>query len=218
MPEQLDAVGLPVVLVLGAAFLAWYFAGNELMRRRARRLALWTKRVVDPAGGRQSVRWLSQQAFRLEVEEAGSPFRSLQVTGLVESWDVPMVWLWNRLRGRRDMVLLQVCLRQPPRWGFEVYRPGSVLAGDARHFARQEGWPEAPLDDLVVAADNDGPRRLAVELVGLLEAERWRLVRLALRRRGTHLTLALNVPDPAALDPARLASLTRRLADRAASP
>src|SRR5438094_2623088 len=165
MPELGDSLGLAVALGLGLLLVAWYWAGNELMRRRAHRLALWSKRVIDPLGGSQTIRWLGGQAFRLEVEGATAPFRSLALTGLVESWDVPMVWAWNRLHGRRDMVLMQASLRQQPIWGLEVFRAGALLAGDARHFARQEGWPEAPLGEFTLAGGGGTPQRLATELV-----------------------------------------------------
>src|SRR5438128_242165 len=117
------------------------------MRRRSHRLALWCKRVIDPFGGTQTIRWLSGQAFRIEIEAASAkaPFRSVLLTGLVESWDVPLIWAWNHLHGRRDMILFQATLRSQPLWGLEVYRPGTVLAGDSRHFARQEGWVDSPL-------------------------------------------------------------------------
>jgi hypothetical protein len=203
-----------VALGLGAVLVGWYVAGNELMRRRAHRLALWSKRVIDPVGGKQSIRWLGGQAFRLEVDGPRPPFRSLMVTGLVESWDVPMVWAWNRLHGRRDMVLLQATLRAQPLWGLEVYRPGTLLAGDSRHLARQEGWTEEAMDDLTVAAAGEPPRRLAAELVQVLDAERPRLVRLAVRRQGSHLTLALNVPDPRRFEPGDATRLAQRLAER----
>jgi hypothetical protein len=216
VPDLGDSLGLPLALGLGVLLIAWYVAGNELMRRRAHRLALWSKRAIDPLGGKQSIRWLGGQAFRLEAEGTQAPFRSLIVTGLVESWDVPMVWAWNRLHGRRDMVLFQATLRAQPLWGLEVYRPGALLAGDARHLARQEGWAESPLDELTVAAAGEPPRRLAAELVQVLDAQRARLVRLAVRRQGSHLTLALNVPDPARLDPAEVNGLARRLAERIA--
>jgi hypothetical protein len=210
----LSALGLPIAIALGVAFVVWYFAGNELMRRRAHRLALWCKRVIDPLGGTQTIRWLGSQAFRLEVEGPRAPFRSVMLTGLVESWDVPMVWAWNRLHGRRDMVLFQATLRQQPLWGLEVYRPGTILAGDSRHLARQENWPESSLGELTVAAPGAPPARLAEELVGVLDAERSRLVRLAVRRQGNHLTLALNVPDPRAFDPRDVTRLAERLAER----
>src|ERR687886_1345729 len=111
------------------------------------------------------------------------------------------------------MVLLQATLRAQPLWGLEVYRPGALLAGHARHLARQEGWAESPLDELTVAAAGEPPRRLAAELVQVLDAQRARLVRLAVRRQGSHLTLALNVPDPGRFDPARVHGLAQRLAD-----
>jgi len=216
MPEFADAVGLPVALALGALLLGWYVVGNELMRRRAHRLALWSRRIIEPLGGTQSIRWLGGQAFRLEVDgTVQAPFRSVHVTGLVESWDVPMVWAWNRLHGRRDMILVQATLRAQPVWGLEVWRPGTLLAGDARHLAQQEGWQDAAFDELQVATAGEVGRELAISLIGDLVSERRRLVRLAVRRQPPHLTVALNVPDPKSLDPGSVRGLATRLADRA---
>ena len=212
MPEINDQLGLGIAIAVGAVLLLWYLGSNELMRRRAHRLALWTKRVIDPLGGKQSIRWLSGQAFRLEVEGAHAPFQSLLATGLVESWDTPVIWAWNRWRGRRDLVMLQLTLRKQPLWGLEVFRPGTLLAGDARHYASQEGWTESSLDGLQVACGGDAPLRLAQDLVGLLDSERGRLLRLAVRRQGHHLTLAMYVPDPAGFEPRQLSSLAERLA------
>ncbi len=207
-----DQFALLILIALGVLLLGWYIAGNELMRRRARRLALWSKRVADPLGGTQYIRWLTSQSYRLEVEHPHAPFASVALVGLVESWDVPMVWLWNRWHGRRDLVLVQMALRQQPIWGLELYRPGSLLAGDARYAARQEGWPEEPLDDLCLAAGGAAPADLARRLLAELGERQVDLVRLAVRRRGPHLSLALNVPDPTRLDPADFARLLERLA------
>ncbi len=216
MPELPDSLGLPLAIGLGVLLLGWYWAGNERMRRRAHRLALWSKRAIDPLGGVQSIRWISTQAFRLEVDGPSlkAPFRTLILTGLVESWDVPVVWAWNRLHGRRDMILLQAMLQAQPLWGLEVYRPGTMLAGDSRHLAHQEGWTESALEDLSVAAGGDAPLQLATELVEVLDHERTRLIRLAVRRQGNHLTLALNVPDPGDFEPDKVCRLAQRLAER----
>jgi hypothetical protein len=212
--ELPDSLGLPIAVGVGVLLIAWYLAGSELMRRRVHRLALWSKRVIDPLGGSQSIRWLGGQAFRIEVEGPNAPFQSLMLTGLVESWDVPMVWAWNRLRGRRDMVLVQASLLKQPTWGLEVHRPGSILSGDSQHLARQEGWSESALDEFRVAAGGDAPARLAADLVNTLGPERSRLIRIAVRRQGQHLTLALNVADPSAFDPRDATRLAQRLAER----
>src|SRR5919202_840899 len=195
MPESL---ALPALLVVGGGLLVWYLAGNELMRRRGHRLAVWSKRALDPLGGTQSILWLTPQAFRLEVDAPrAAGLKRVSVTGLVESWDVPMIWLWNRWRGRRDMVVLSLSLAEQPLWGFEVFRPRSILAADARHYAKLEGWQLEPDEDLMIAAGGDGPRQLARRLLGVLQDERPNLIRLAARRQGALLTMALTVARPA---------------------
>ena len=213
MAELPESLGLAIAVALGIFLLGWYFVGNELMRRRAHRLALWAKRVIDPFGGRQSIRWLGGQAFRLEVDDPKAPFRSLSLTGLVESWDVPMVWAWNRFHGRRDMIVLQATLRSQPIFGLELFHPRSILAGDARGFARQEGWMESTLDEFVVAAAY-AQTTLVTDLLSLLGEERARLLRLAVRRQGDHVILALNIPDPGSFNPADAARIMTRIAER----
>lgn len=206
-----DQAALPVVLLLGGGLLGWFVAGNELMRRRARRLAVWCKRASDPLGGRQAITWLTTHSFRIEVQEPKAPFRSGAITGLVESLEVPMIWLWNRRHGRRDMVLFEVTLRRQPIWGLELYRPGTLLAGDARHAARREGWEEGTLEEFRVAPADGAPHELACALLAELAAQRTNLVRLAVRRGGTHLSLALNLPDQSALPPAGFCQVAQRL-------
>lgn len=215
MPVSLDQALLTLVVLLCVVLVAWYVAGNEVMRRRAHRLALWSKRVLDPSGGRQSIRWLSTQSFRLEVEEPRPPLAGGTITGLTESWDVPMLWLWNRAHGRQDMVLVQLTLRRQPLFGLELYRPGSLLAGDSRHLARREGWPEEPLDEFTLASRAGPARELASRLVATMQADRRRLVRLAVRRQAPNLTLAINVPERQRPDPASFNLLLRVMAERA---
>ncbi len=213
MPQITNQVALPLVLSLGAFFIGWYLVGNEIMRRRARSLAVWCKRALDPLGGKQAVQWMTLNTFRLEAEGLRAPFQQGSLTGLTESWDVPIIWLANRLRGRRDMVLLRARLRQQPIWGLELYRPGSLLAADARHFAREERWEEEPVDELRLASNGGArPRQLAQQLLADLGPQRAQLIRLAVRRRDTHLTLALNVPRLAQLAPEEFQRLCERLA------
>lgn len=206
-------LALPIVFAIGVVLIGWYLVGNEVMRRRGRSLAVWCKRSLDPLGGRQAIQWLTTQSFRLEVEGLRAPFGSGTLSGLVESLDVPVIWLANRAYGRRDMVLLQVSLRQQPIWGFELYRPRSVLAGDARKYARDEGWTEIAVDGFQLASAS-GPKmeKPARELMAALGDEATNLIRLAVRRRGLHLTLALNVPDRSRLSPQDFSRIVERLA------
>lgn len=212
MPFLVENLALLLVLVLGALLIGWFVVGNEVMRRRGRSLAVWCKRALDPLGGRQAIQWITTQSFRLEVDGLRAPFTAGSLTGLVESLDVPIIWLANRANGRRDMVLLQLSLRQQPIWGLELYRPKSVLAGDARKYALEEGWTETVFDGLRLAAVGPGMEKVVRELTAELGDEATNLVRLAIRRRGLHLTLAMNIPDRSRLTPERFTEIVQRLA------
>lgn len=204
---------LPLVLALAFLLIGWYVAGNEVMRRRARTLAIWCKRALDPLGGKQAVQWTTTQSFRLEVDGVRAPFVAGSINGLIESMDVPIIWLLNRATGRRDMVLLQLSLRQQPIWGLELYRPGSVLASDARKYVAEEGWTETVIDGFRLASVG-GPtmEKIARELLAELGEQQPDLVRLAIRRRGLHLTLAMNVHHRSRMEPARFTQMVDRLA------
>jgi hypothetical protein len=164
-------------------------------------------------GGKQAIKWFTLHSFRLEVEQATTPaIRSVALIGLVESWDVPVIWLWNRLNWRRDMVLAQLVLKSQPLSGLELYRPRAVLAGDAQHAARLEGWDEEPFDEFRIAPATPSSLALARQLLSDLQTQRQHLIRLSVRRRDTHLSLALNVPELAALEPEAFYDLLSRLA------
>jgi hypothetical protein len=124
-----------------------------------------------------------------------------------------MTWLINRLNGRRDMVLVQLALRQQPIRGIELFRLRSLLAGDARELAAQEGWTTEPFEEFQLASmPGATPQRLASDLLAALGPRRADLLRLALRRRGLHLTLALNVPDRRRVQSAELTRVLEALA------
>jgi len=212
MAAALSQLALPAVVVLSLFFIAWFVIGNEVMRRRGRELALWGKRAIDPLGGRQAIQWITMHSFRLEVQGMKAPFSSGSLTGLVESWDVPMIWLGNRIRGRRDMVLVQATLRQQPIWGLELYRRRSVLGTDARRAGAEESWPDRPLEEFRLAAPGETLEGLARQLIDDLGPDRGNLVRLSLRRRAPNLTLALNVPDRRRLTPGDFNQLLERIA------
>jgi hypothetical protein len=217
---NLDDYGIPLVFALAAIFIAWFFAGAVVNRRRLAQTARWVRRALDdyrlpePSKSTLSIKWISTNAFIILLEGARHPFTGLAATALLRSRDMVTIWLLDRIVGRRDLLMLRCELPRLPIWGVEIFRPRSILSGDIRQTAKREGWPieSAASGPLMTAHGGGKAGELCSALLDALGDRRQEVVRLAIHRRAPHLTLALDLPDPTSADPRETMQLAERLA------
>lgn len=103
-----------VVFWVAIAFLAWWVVGTQWNRRRARALVAALRDEVPRLGTQVTVRALGSGAFRVDVAAPRDGLEAVSMICLLEPRDFPLAWLWGRLRGHRDRVILEARLRQPP--------------------------------------------------------------------------------------------------------
>ncbi len=213
--EGLDQLGGALLFFGAGLWVAWLLGGTLINRRRAAAVSRWAYAEARPYGKKLFVRWITMAAFELTVPEARAPFKQLSLTGFLQSREMPFIWLWNRVRRRGDLLIVRAELRRRPVWGFEVYRPQSLLAGDARRAALDAGWtPEQGADGLWRANGGGAAAELSERLVAALGPWAPHLDRLAMRREAPQLVVALALGGvrPGAMPPlgpylARLAEL-----------
>jgi hypothetical protein len=212
--DGVDSLAAAVVFLGAGAWIAWLLVGTLVNRRRAAAVSRWLYAEARPFGERLYIRWITLAAFELTVPEARAPFQQLSLTGFLESREMPFVWLWNRLRGRGDLLVVRADLRHPPRWGLEVYRADGLLAGDARRAALAAGWtPLAGADGREYADGGAGAAALRARALAALDIYAPHVERLALRQEAPQLilTLAIGWLRPATAPP--LGPPLRRLAE-----
>lgn len=108
-------VGQIVVVAVAGVFFVWYFAGALLNRRRAVQLLGAVRQAAGAVGQGATVRWHGRSAFEVAVGEPSPPLAGFRLLCLLEPRDFPLALAWNRLRGRRDQVLIQADFARPPR-------------------------------------------------------------------------------------------------------
>ena len=92
----------------------------------------WLQSGLPLLGPRATLRWLGSSAVQLDVVEPVEPFREATVLVVLEPRDVPLLWLFARSRGRRDVIIVRGNLRRAPRLDFEATDPAAwVKAPDA---------------------------------------------------------------------------------------
>ncbi len=136
MTPELSLFIVVVLLVVG-----WFAVGTHLNVRKGESVLTWLQEGLPLIGEKSTLRWLGSSAVELKIENAKAPFHSAQVLVLLEPRDVPLIWWFSRLRGRRDLFIFRGELRAHPRREFEAFVPAAWSAQGAARRVKEDQWP-----------------------------------------------------------------------------
>lgn len=186
-----------VAVGLSLAIGAWFIAGYWLNRQRAEAIFLWLREGLAQFGeiseteraGRPS------NAFRLAVGRPVSPFQRVEAVYLLESRENMPLWIYGRLRGQRDELVLRVTLRTDPNYELET------ASSDNQEFRKLVAGEQKKPYQLIPAShgfeiahrgkvdpETIGRLRGFVENYGVL------MTQLSFRRKAPHLYLRVRLP------------------------
>jgi len=171
-------IGLSIILVL------WYPLGRQMNRRRGLQALRWLREGIGTYEGQASVNWMGASGFRVDIQGALGPFKRVGMMVLLESREILLLWIVNRLRGKRDILIIKGDLRLKPKTDLELTRRG-WRAGRAMKALEKEGWTVDSLNGMFIALKRDA--EIASSLTSALSKEVPRVVRLSLRKRSPHL-------------------------------
>ena len=199
MLASLAIAGLIVVM------LAFALGTQRNISRGNARLQ-WLQPALPALGRRTTLRWLGSSAVQLDLVEPVEPFRDVTVLYVLEPRDVPLLWLFTRARGRRDVLIFRTSLRRAPLLDLEATVPAAwVKAGDADEAAT---WPPAAFPRGVTATALGGADQSGVAAAGRawerLAASSDAVWRLSIRRTVPHLEVHVRPKDVARVPANRL--------------
>jgi len=181
-----------IVAVIGVcAFLAlWYGGGHLFNRRRGQRLFRWLEEGLDTLGGEREAGWLGSSASgtRVNVIHADPPFRRLEITMLLANREIPVLWLVDHLRGKRDRLIIRATLRSPQRTEIVVHPTKRRTRQQENSWVRQEG-PQG----LSVAVRGPGSVRQVAALMPWLQTYAAHLQHFAWHKTDPHIHLQIEM-------------------------
>jgi len=178
-PERILWIAI-ILLVLG------YLAGQWLNRQRSKRLGNWLQAGVGALGGRVAWRWIKSVTSGAEVtvQDARAPYRNLSISYYLLTREFPPLWLWERIRGKRDLLALKADLRLQPGREFEILPAGGKLRKELDEATADAPYQWTELSDGLAMGG-----RSAVDPVALQRATEFMktygpyVQRISLRRR-----------------------------------
>jgi len=115
-------LGQWVVIALSAFLFLWYFAASTLNRQRGIATYRWLRQSLEAVGKVSIAEWIgsSNMGARLVVKKAAKPFGRVEARYLLEPREFLPYWLYSRLKGKRDEIVIQVTLRYALKANFEI--------------------------------------------------------------------------------------------------
>jgi hypothetical protein len=194
MPDFGSPLAALVVLLLLVVMLAFAFGTQRNIRIGNDHLR-WLQSGLPEIGPRATMRWLGSSAVQLDVVDPVEPFREATVLVVLEPRDVPLLWLFARARGRRDVLIVRANLRRAPQLDLEAVDPAAWVKADADEVA---GWSAIDVGSGLAATASgmvEPETSAAVRRTGQrLEATGGTVWRLSIRRVVPHLEVHLRPP------------------------
>lgn len=183
-----------VVIAFCALLVVWYIVGWQVNRGRGERLLEWVLQGLRAFSDQITVSRLGTSGFQVNVGKAQAPFKKVEATILLQPREILLLWIFNRLRGRADHLVLKGTLRASPRGEVEVMKKRSRLAGRVLKGLDEEVWThQETTGDLLIACRGEKGQRQAEAILHLVDGLSPRLLRLSLSKQPPHLLLNLSL-------------------------
>lgn len=195
-PLSLDDPFTLALFILATVMIIGYGIGRWTNQRRARRISDWLEPGLRSLGGVPTVQRVTRSAFRIQVTNARRPFRTVTASVVFISREVALTWLWERINGSHDLLVVHVTFRHPPNLEGEIVDPSNELGRRGETQAREHNWSAAdfPPRWRLYHAPETSRSRLE-KIAGRGTSGLFTVWRLALRRNAPHMLLNMPVPE-----------------------
>jgi len=202
-------VGLCVVLGF------WFLVGYLFNRQKVRTISGAVEAALKKYGRVSAIRRLGNSGVQFIVEKAETPFRQIELVFLLEARENPFLWLTERIRGRRDELVLRANLRTAPAQEICL-----VESQDREFKARLLGEAEKPYDWIAAPAGLEMARRGAKDDVMVERLARFldgfgnAVRRVSIQSKEPHLTVRAKLSTDGVMSAEGLLAAIRNVVHR----
>ncbi|MBI4608882.1 MAG: hypothetical protein HY726_07740 [Candidatus Rokubacteria bacterium] len=192
--EWLANVPATVVITVCVVLLVWYFVGAQWNRRQSRRFVRGLAKGFAGLNPPPKIQWLGTSAFQILASSPPEPFKWLGIMVVLEPREMLLLWIFNRARGRRDLLVVKGEFEKEPRREVELFDLTTPTGREGSRSATAERW-------LVAEAAGGADLRWAYPAgqpdprprwAGIVEGLPFRLHRMSIRSSSPHLLLSLS--------------------------
>ncbi len=178
-PEAGRALFFAVVILL----VGWFAAGMLVNVRKGNRVARWLQDGLPLLGEKTTLRWLGSSGIELKLQNPRKPLVNVEIFILLEPRDVPFLWGFFHLRGRRDVLFVRCHSSANPRFQLEAAGPHPWPPAGTRFEEARKQWTSLSSSSPArLIAYAEGQVNAAEQLLETAGNSELRLARLSVRK------------------------------------
>lgn len=192
----------------------WYFSWRYWLRRRSQLILGWLQMAFRRHGKISEVRWLSPSRFQVHLSLRSSSFHQARLTIQLAPRELPLSWLWYRIRRHQETATFAANLDTPPPFDLDVRNHRWCATSLPSPTQLSKNWQAQRLGAVVITTRRDWQHEIVNMMDALTASRSFDFLKIAYRKDPPHFSavLALNAMEPDALAEINVFDVIRELA------
>ncbi|MGI9103986.1 MAG: hypothetical protein ACR2IF_16215 [Terriglobales bacterium] len=210
---------IAIEIVVGAGLvLLWYWWFHRSNRRKSVQVLQRIKTAFAGHAQIVAVRWTASSRFSVKLRVLSTLFQHASVLVRLHPRELPLNWVWSRLRKQQETLVFEADLECPPAFDLEVHN--HRWCGRTRRFPRKH--KRILLEHcgpFVLTTRNDWQREITTMMTALVASRDCDFLTVNFRRSSPHFsaTVPLDSLSPESQCEAQLFDVLRELASCASA-
>ncbi|HZD94120.1 MAG TPA: hypothetical protein VE133_07690, partial [Candidatus Sulfotelmatobacter sp.] len=141
--------------------------------------------------------------FKVPLRLTGGVFHHASVLVELQTEQTPAQWLWNRLRGCREVVTFQADLDLPPSFSMHINNFRWIARSNRRTPINRAGWKFECLQPLIISTRPEQQKEIACTMASLTRGDSSEFLNVSFQRNSPQFSATLLLESLAPGSPAR---------------
>jgi hypothetical protein len=197
------AVLFITLLAIAALCVTWYTVALRQKRERSKEILRWIQASLAGRGHVVGISWMTASRFRVPLRLTCGIFDRAWVLVEIRSFQTPVQWFFDKIRGRREVLTFQADLDCPPTFSLQMQNFRWFARSSPKAEIDRPGWQFERLPSVMISTKLQSQKEIANAMTSLSKGDNGEFMEVCFQRRSPHFSATLPLDALAPGAPAR---------------
>jgi type II secretory pathway pseudopilin PulG len=207
-----------IVIAATALGFTWHTAAQRSRQHKAREVLHWIQSSLAGRGHVVGISWITSSRFRVPLRLTCGVFQRAWVMVELHAHQNPVQWIFNKLKGTREVLTFQADLDFPPTFSLQVQNFRWFARSSRKASIERPGWRFEQLPPIMISTRPQRQQQeIASTMTSLSKGDNGEFLEINFQRHSPHFsaTLPLEALAPEAPSRTYILDAMRELAGNA---